>query len=569
MVQQTSSEGVYVNEPLRVLGEEYWEYQLRTSPLGALLLGDHRFADQFDEFSREAEDRTIGELREFATRAEAIDPADLDTEERISRDVLIFEATTNAAAAETRQAEFAVNHVIGFQAMLPVFPAQLPIETSEHADQLVSMYGEIGRGIDEMADRIRQGIDSGRTPPRHAVSETINQLDSFVAVPLENDPLLAARVPGDYDDAAATAWKERLAHVVENTIRPALSRYRDLLETEVMPVARPEERSGVGWLPDGEEMYARAIHQHTSLPMDAIEIHEIGLQAIERLADEYRVLGSKVLGTQDLGDIFSRLRDDPDLHFRSGPDVVAASEVAMAKAKAEMGDWFGRLPQADCVVAEAPAGPVAFYLPPAIDGSRPGTFFVNTAEPTKFGLFEIEALAYHEGIPGHHLQLAISQELEDLPEFRKHASITAFAEGWGLYTERLADEMGLYTSDIERMGMLSLDSMRAGRLVIDTGVHTMGWSRQQAIEFFARNSPMSLGNIEDEIDRYIGIPGQALAYMIGRLEIQRIRSESEERMGDDFDIKGFHDAVLTHGLLPLETLAEVVEDWAAAGVRPA
>jgi uncharacterized protein (DUF885 family) len=198
-----------------------------------------------------------------------------------------------------------------------------------------------------------------------------------------------------------------------------------------------------------------------------------------------------------------------------------------------------------------------------MDGSRPGSFFINTSDPTKTGRFEIEALAYHEGIPGHHLQLAIGQELDDLPEFRKHAGITAYAEGWGLYTERLADEMGLYSSDLDRIGMLSLDSMRAGRLVVDTGIHAMGWSRQQAIEFLARNSPMSLGNIEDEIDRYIGLPGQALAYMIGRLEIQRIRNDAEDRMGDAFDIKGFHDAVLTHGMLPLETLAGVVEEWAA------
>ncbi len=557
-----------MNEAFRDLADEYWEWQLETSPLNALMLGDHRYADRFDEFSREAEDRDIAALRQFAARAEAIEPEELSGEERISRRVLMFEVSTNVATTETRQAELAVNHVVGFQAMLPVIPPQLPIETAEHAEQLVEMYHGMARGLGEMGDRLRQGVANGRTPPRYAVGETIKQLDGLAAVPLDQNPLLATRVPAEFDEAATAAWKERLAGVVETAIRPALGRYRDVLEHEVMPVARPEERSGVGWLPDGEELYARSIHLHTSLPIDATEIHEIGLQAMERLADEYRVLGSRVLGTQDLGDIFSRLRDDPDLHFGSGPDVVAASEAAMAKAKAAMGDWFGRLPQADCVVAETPSGPVAFYMPPALDGSRPGTFFVNTAEPSEWGRFQIEAMAYHEGIPGHHLQLAIAQELDDLPEFRKHARITAFAEGWGLYTERLADEMGLYTGDLERMGMLALDSMRAGRLVVDTGIHALGWSRQQAIEYMARNSPMSLGTIEDEIDRYIGMPGQALAYMIGRLEIQRIRGDAEERLGDAFDIKGFHDAVLTHGLLPLEVLADVVDSWAADRATP-
>jgi uncharacterized protein (DUF885 family) len=550
-----------VNEELSALSDEYWEWQLKTSPIGALMLGDHRYGDQFDEFSREAEDRTIADLRAFAARAEAIDLETLDADDRITREVLIFETTTNAASAETRQAEFAVNHVIGFQAMLPVFAPQIPVETAEHAEQMVSMFGEVARALDEMTDRVREGLASGRTPPRYAVGATIKQLDGFAAAPVDQHPLLAVRSPAEFGEEDTAEWKSRLGSVLQEAINPALARYRDLLEHEVLAAARSEERAGVCWLPDGEELYARVIHQHTSLPIEATEIHEIGLQAIERLADEYRVLGDRVLGTQDISDIFSRLRDDPDLHFTNGPDVVAASEAAMAKAKAAMGDWFGRLPQADCVVAETPTGPTAFYFPPALDGSRPGTFFVNTAEPESWGLFEIEAMAFHEAIPGHHLQLAIAQELEGLPEFRKHAGITAYAEGWGLYTERLADEMGLYSGDLERMGMLALDSMRAGRLVVDTGLHTMGWSRQQAIEYLARNSPLALSTIEDEVDRYIGIPGQALAYMIGRLEIQRIRSEAEETMGDNFDIKGFHDAILTHGLLPLETLAGVVEDW--------
>jgi uncharacterized protein (DUF885 family) len=298
--------------------------------------------------------------------------------------------------------------------------------------------------------------------------------------------------------------------------------------------------------------------------MDPREIHEIGHQQIAKLAGGYRDLGREVLGTEDLDEIFTRLRDDPALHFDNGPDVVAASEKAMAKAKAEMGAWFGRLPVADCIVAETPTGPTAFYYPPAIDGSRPGTFFVNTADPSRWGRFEIEAMAYHEGIPGHHLQLAISQELDDVPMFRKHASITAYAEGWGLYTERLADEMGLYGGPLERIGMLSADSMRAGRLVVDTGIHALGWSRHEAVAYLADNSPMSMATIEGEVDRYIGMPGQALAYMIGRLEIMRLRGEAQRSLGSRFDIKGFHDVVLGSGLVPLETLGRMIHEWARA-----
>jgi uncharacterized protein (DUF885 family) len=305
------------------------------------------------------------------------------------------------------------------------------------------------------------------------------------------------------------------------------------------------------------------ISRHTSIDIAADEIHEVGLSQIEKLAEEYRTLGAEVLGTTNLEEIFARLRDDPELRFDSGPQLREASETALAKAKAAMGDWFGRLPQADCVVQETPSGPAAFYFPPATDGSRPGTFFINTADPKAWGRHEIEAMAYHEGIPGHHLQLAISSELTDVPEFRKQASVTAYAEGWGLYTERLADEMGLYSGPLQRIGMLSADSLRAGRLVVDTGLHAKGWTRQQAIDFFAANSPLSLAIIEDEVDRYIGLPGQALAYMIGRLEIMRMRSEAETAMSDRFDIKGFHDTVLCSGLVPLGTLDRMVKKWSA------
>ncbi len=229
-----------------------------------------------------------------------------------------------------------------------------------------------------------------------------------------------------------------------------------------------------------------------------------------------------------------------------------------------MHNWFGRLPIADCVVAETMTGPTAFYFPPPADNSRPGTFYLNTADPTRWGTYEIEAMAFHEGIPGHHLQLAIAQELEDVPDFRKHAMVTAYVEGWGLYTERLADEMGLYSGPLERIGMLSADSMRAGRLVVDTGLHAMGWSRRQAIDFMAENSPLSLSTIEGEIDRYIGMPGQALAYMMGRLEIMDIREDAKAALGPHFDIKGFHDVVLGSGPVPMSTLRRMVVEWTDA-----
>jgi uncharacterized protein (DUF885 family) len=255
------------------------------------------------------------------------------------------------------------------------------------------------------------------------------------------------------------------------------------------------------------------------------------------------------------------LRDDPALHHTSGADIVAASKTALAKAAAAMGDWFGILPQAQCEVEEVQSGAIAYYFPPAKDGSRPGVFFMNTSDPTGWGRYQIEATSYHEGIPGHHLQLAISTELTNVPEFRKRAFIAAYGEGWGLYSERLADEMGIYSTPLDRIGMLEADSMRACRLVVDTGMHALGWSRQKAIDYMTENSPMRVSQIVPEIDRYAVTPGQALAYMIGRLEIQRIRREAEAALGDAFDIKAFHDTVLGSGLMPLPVLDRVVKDW--------
>jgi uncharacterized protein (DUF885 family) len=266
-----------------------------------------------------------------------------------------------------------------------------------------------------------------------------------------------------------------------------------------------------------------------------------------------------VVGTDDLQEIFEAMRTDPKLHFEHGDELVDQSKIALARAEAAMGDWFEVVPQAPCAVAGTEVGAKAFYFPPATDGSRGGTFFINTVDASSWGRFELEAMAFHEGVPGHHLQLAIAAELPDsMPDFRKHLHSAAYAEGWGLYTERLADEMGLYSAAVDRMGMYSADSMRACRLVVDTGLHALGWSRQQAVDYMVANSPLTEGVCRPEVDRYICSPGQATSYMIGRLEIQRMRAEAEQRQGDRFDIKKFHSAVLESGSLPLDVLDRVV-----------
>ena len=554
-----------MNKDLRALADEYWEHVLRTNPTNAHMLGDYRYIDRFEDVSREAEDAEIAARRAFADRARSFRTSDLSSADRTTQETLIYEAASSAAVSEMRQGEFGIDPIFGPQVVADVLIPQMTVETAEHADGMLEKFNSFAQMLDQSTQRLREGIANGRVNAEFAVTKAVGQLDAVIAAPVENSPFLKAQIPESYSDEEATAWRDRAAAIVRNSINPAFERYRDVIRDEVGPVARSDEKAGLFGLDDGDLVYSRLLDKYTTLAMQADEIHHIGLEQVEKLAGEYHEIAGPVLGTTSLEDIFRSLREDPDLHHTTGEGVIAASEAAFAKAKAEMGDWFGRLPKSDCFVQETKSGPVAFYFPPADDGSREGTFFMNTEDPTSWGTFEIEATAFHEGIPGHHLQIAIAHELGDaIPAFQRHAFISAYGEGWGLYTERLADEMGLYTSELDRIGMLQADSMRACRLVVDTGMHALGWSRQQGIDYVASNSPMTMHSIVEEIDRYLSYPGQAVSYMVGRIEIQRMRAEAEARMGDRFDIKGFHDAVLGSGSVTLPTLDRIVKEWSTS-----
>jgi len=288
----------------------------------------------------------------------------------------------------------------------------------------------------------------------------------------------------------------------------------------------------------------------------------------ERIDREFVELGGRVLGTTDLASTLAVLRADPKLHFATAAEVFSTARHSLERAVAAIPDWFGRLPVAACEVIPIPSHAeahqtIAYYAWPAIDGSRPGRYYINLHAPETRPRYEAEALAFHEAVPGHHLQIAIAQELDGIPAFQRMLGSTAFAEGWGLYTERLSDEMGLYSGDLDHFGILSFDAWRAGRLVVDTGMHALGWSRDEAIAYLREHSALGENNIENEVDRYIVWPGQALAYKIGQLEILRLRADARKRLGAAFDIKGFHDAVLGSGAVSLTTLAQIVDGWVA------
>lgn len=534
---------------INALAQEFWDGLMADAPTWAHLLGDLDNVGAFEDASREAEDASISRMRDLLGRVEALDSETLDDDERTTHGVLLTEARTKAEMLEARFATHAADPIFGIQAELGLIAGMLGVPDEAVAGAMTDKLRAIGEHLNVLAERQREGAAAGRHAPEFAIRGVIEQVNQWDADELVN----AINVPEGADEGI---WRVRWSEAVESAVRPGLLAYRDAL-AEGAEAARPDDRVGLCHLDGGDELYATTLRYFTTTDKTAEEIHRIGLEQVAKLADEYRTMGPEVVGTDDLAGIFDAMRTDPALHFTGGEQLVEQSEIAMARAWEAMPGWFEVMPQAPCTVTGTTSGAKAFYFPPAPDGSRGGSFFINTDDPESWGTFELEAMAFHEGIPGHHLQLAIAAELpESVPAIRRFSENAAYAEGWGLYTERLADEMGLYSGPIDRLGMLAADSMRACRLVVDTGLHALGWSRSQAVDYMVDNSPLTREMCQPEIDRYIVSPGQACSYMIGRLEIERMRREAEQ--ADTFDIKRFHSAVLDSGALPLDVLDRVV-----------
>lgn len=553
---------------LAALLRDHWQWRMEQSPTFATRLGDHRYDDRLHDPSDAAERARGGARRAFLARAEGIAPATLSE----------ADATTLALFAELLRAEVdeevCQTHLWNLSAMsnpltsVSYLPRLVTVETPAQGAALVSRYRAASAHVDAHVDNLRLGLSRGLVANAETTRRVIAMVREQLDEPDARWPLMAPSEephPG-WSDAEREVYRRDLAAAVSAGVRPALARFAAFLETEVLPAARPDDRVGLGALPLGEACYPARVRYHTGLDLGVEAIHRRGHEEMARINDEMRRLGAALFETEDLPAILARLRGDRALYFDTEEAVEEKARAALAAARARMPDFFGVLPRADCVVVrvpdyEAPFTTIAYYRPPHADGSKPGEYFVNTTEPTTRPRYEAEVLAYHEAIPGHHLQIAIAQELEAMPAFRLHLGLTAYVEGWALYTERLADEMGLYGGDLDRMGMLSYDAWRAARLVVDTGLHAMGWSREQAVQYMLEHTALAENNIRNEVDRYVSWPGQALAYKLGQLEIQRLRASAEEALGDRFDVRGFHDAVLSGGAVSLPVLEGQVARW--------
>lgn len=558
-----------------VLADEMLDAINEWQPLVATLIGFRDRDDRLGDYSEAGDAATAARFADIVARTRALDPAEMSATDRLTRAVIEEHGRAVLDQLAARTVEYTITPLYVAPAAQLLFGLpMIGIRQPAHADGYLARLRAIPGVLGTLAERHRGGVAAGRLPVRRLVDAAVAHLDRYLAN-RDSNPLRRPGSPagsgdpgpagGPADAAAFVAERDRL---VDGEVRAAFAAYRAVLAEEVAPRARPEDRSGLCWLPDGERTYDQLIRAHTTVARPAEELHRTGLELIERLAEEYRSIGARVFGRIELPDLFERLRTDPDLRWRDGSEILTTARAAVARAEAVAPQWFGRLPRQRCMVEEVPAdeapdAPGGNYLSAAMDGSRPAIYFANTHRARERDRYSAEAVAFHEVIPGHHVQVALAQELTDLPALHRVVQFNAFAEGWGLYAERLADEMGLYSGDLARLGMLTADSWRAARLVVDTGIHALGWDRRRVIDFLRTNTPASGVEIEQETDRYIAAPGQALAYMVGRLEIERIRDRARHALGERFDLRDFHDAVLASGELPLGVLAQVIDEWLA------
>ncbi|HEY6177888.1 MAG TPA: DUF885 domain-containing protein, partial [Kofleriaceae bacterium] len=562
---------------LRDVVAAHWEYSMRWAPTWATTLGDHRYDDRMarrDAASIAAADAERDALLE---RLVAIDPASLGDTDRVTQALMRGSFEVGRAIDDCKFHEWNVDSAnASLYGELSYVVEAHTVVTPHDAANLVARMRQGAPLIDATIANLRIGLADGRVASAEKLRRAIEQLDHELARPVDTWAMVAprwAKAPSPEAWPAGERDRQRraLRDVVASQLRPAFIRLRDFLRDSVLPRARGE-REGLAGLPGGDACYRATILQHIGLARSPDELHALGLAEIARTDREIAALGKSVLGTADLAATVARLRSDRALYFRTRDELLAAAQRALDRARAAVPRFFSVLPRTDCVLRETPAheapySTIAYYRQPHYDGSKPGEYFVNTYKPETRPRYELEALTWHESIPGHHLQIALSQELGELPMFRKLEGSTAFVEGWALYTERLADEIGLYSSDLDRLGKLSYDAWRASRLVVDTGIHSLGWTRAEAEAFMRAHTALTDVNISNEVDRYIGWPGQALAYKVGQLEILKLRAEAEAALGARFDLKAFHATVLGAGAVTLPVLAARVHAWLAVAAR--
>jgi uncharacterized protein (DUF885 family) len=544
----------------RDLADRFHERWLHANPFAATMYGIPGYDDLLPDDSAEGQQAWRAEAERFLGEAGEIGQGQLT-----AADAVTLDCTTQAAAQEVAGVDLAADEhtVTAMQysgpAMFLAVAARTVLVDEAAAENYLTRLRGSGAWLDQVSERLRDGARAGRLPVAPLAGQAVGWAEAILAAP-ENSPVLSPKPPEDWSRAAA--WDAERRAALTDVVQPALARWADTVR-ELLPRARPAEQAGLTWLPDGAADYARAIQVYTTLPLTAEELHQTGLDHVAALEARAVELG-KDLGLSGLDEVLAAIRDSAGQ--LAPEEAVSRALAAVRRAEARAPEFFPAPLPPPCDVTPMPdvvalAGAAPHYTPPRLDGGRPGTFWFNTRRPTAGTGWDIDVVAFHEAVPGHHLQLSRLQLLTDLPALQRQRSLPVFSEGWGLYAEQLAEETGLYTDERGLLGAISTALMRAVRLVVDTGLHAFGWSRERAVEYAVEHVPLPPEFMAAEIDRYIVMPGQALCYLTGKLEIERLRDEARQRLGPAFSLPDFHAAVLDHGSLPMPTLARSIATW--------
>ncbi len=551
------------------LSDDFFQNSLASSPTSAIMRGYKEYLDQIEDLSEETFDKEEQLVNKFISRLEKIDLNTLSHREKITHGMLEFALSSNKDALLDKNWEFGAG-VSGFTGYLIDYNQRLFIPDVESADLLLKRLELYDRLFTQIAQVQKEGLLNNRVATKRNLLRTIDQLENYLNTPLEKDTLLLVNFSTDVGELEISNWKDKAKKIIETNVRPAVLTYLDQLKEEHLPKGRTDEKSGILWIEGGEETYLRALRRYTGHKNTTVkEVHNIGISEIERLKTEFFEIGKNVFpDANSPEEVIYKMQTEPAMRYESKEQMLKIAEDTIERSYKPLKKWFTVFPKSPCKVLPAPPeseqhAPPAYYVAPLPDGSRDGTYFLNTYKPETKSIFEAESVAFHEAIPGHHLDRTIAVELQDVPDFQRYVASTAFVEGWGLYAEQLANEMGLYSNDVQQLGRLGNDAWRGCRLVLDTGLHGMGWSRDKAIEFFRANSPIEEINSEIETDRYIAWPGQACSYKMGQLKIEELRKKAENELGDKFDIRYFHDEVLCDGGITLPILENKINSFIA------
>jgi prolyl oligopeptidase len=552
---------------LSTIIDEHWQWVLEQYPERRLEYGDRSGNNQWTDMSPEAFQRRYDDEGQFVQRLEQLEPATLTSDEQINRAMLLRQLRDNRTEFEDGLHLIALNMRSGPQHRHSMID-YLPMDSEQDYQDWLARLSALPEQLGDYRALLQEGIARERTQAQIVMSRVPAQIQNLITDDAAESPFYRAfaEMPESFDEETRETLSSSAATIIAEEINPALQELLSFLEQDYLPAARAP---GIGSLPGGKQVYSRLAQHFTTTDLTPDEIHEIGLQEVARIRSEMLAVIEEVKFEGDIAAFNTFLRTDPQFYYDTPEALLEGYQAVSKRLDPGLVKLFGKLPRAPYGVRpipdeEAPDTTTAYYMRPAIDGSRPGWYYVNLHQPAVRPKFEMEVLSVHESVPGHHLQIALAQELTGLPEFRRNGGFTAFIEGWGLYSERLGYDMGLYTDPYSRYGQLVYDMWRAVRLVVDTGIHYFGWSRQKAIDYFLDNAAKSEADIINEIDRYIGWPGQALAYKIGQLKMLALRSKAEAALGDRFDIRSFHDHMLGAGALPLDILEARMDAWLAA-----